>query len=292
MNVTVDCPACGCPERRRIMSFEDGLGLAECSCCGFVYTCPRPSAKDLAGNYGSAYQRGHASNPLDYTANDEVFRGDAAERLRLLKKHLPDSGARVLEIGCSAGYFLDECRKAGFKAAGVEISPEMCRLAEQKFGIRPQCGNFEDIEFRDEKFDAVAMWHVFEHMGSPVDVLGKIHRITSGAGLLLMTVPDFRSALSSRGTARMAILQPDVHMCHYTEKTLLCVVGKAGFRIVEVQHDAGTGLAGGAGAVPGPLGRFVSRNFAALSFIRKPLKRILVGLLGRSDFITIVARKA
>src|SRR5690349_1799982 len=60
------------------------------------------------------------------------YRGDHELVLDELGRFGP--GARVLDLGCGTGVFLQRARDAGFDVSGIDISREMIALAEQRLG--------------------------------------------------------------------------------------------------------------------------------------------------------------
>src|SRR5215203_2397129 len=64
-------------------------------------------------------------------------------------------GARVLDLGCGTGAFLQHARAAGLDAFGIDASPEMAAIAEQRLGpgiVRVQ--RLQDVE-EVEAYDAL-----------------------------------------------------------------------------------------------------------------------------------------
>lgn len=63
--------------------------------------------------------------------------------------------ARVLDLGCGTGALLEFLRKAGFAARGIDASPEMIAIAEQRLGpgvVRVE--RLQDLAEREE-YDAL-----------------------------------------------------------------------------------------------------------------------------------------
>ena len=65
---------------------------------------------------------------------------------------------QMLDIGFGAGNTLNYFANNGYKTIGVDLSPEMCKIAKNinpKSEIR--CGDILDINFPDRHFDAITM---------------------------------------------------------------------------------------------------------------------------------------
>jgi len=105
------CPACGG------RSFRDrhvlpGLTTHTCAVCELIQSTiepPRDPLTEFALVDEAAY----------LASMGAVRRRQAGEILSLLRPHVP-AGARVLDVGCSFGFFLLEARREGFDVRGIE----------------------------------------------------------------------------------------------------------------------------------------------------------------------------
>ncbi|MDP8215695.1 MAG: glycosyltransferase [Candidatus Euphemobacter frigidus] len=94
-------------------------------------------------------------------------------------------GGKVLEIGCATGEILDASKPAiGF---GIDISPEMIRLAEKKF---PQytfvCSCIEEFQFQ-EKFDYIIMVDILDHVYDVIDVFQSVYKFCHPATTVILS---------------------------------------------------------------------------------------------------------
>ncbi len=286
---TVNCPACGGPSSEALHQYDSGLAIRRCSDCGFAYTSPRLTMRELDGIYQSSYFGGQRPGlSLDYLQKAPLFKLDAEERVAILMKWLP-RGSSVLEIGSAAGFFLRACMDRGYSAYGVEISSEMCEYSKKELGAPCANCNLDDFEAK-ENYDAVALWHSLEHMEEPLQSLSKIHAILKPGGVLFVTVPNIESGNARRLGREWHHLQPEMHLSHFSRASLGGILAKTRFSLVEMWKSASTGFFK-FGAQGGGLKRLIASNLGFLGFVRKPIKHLLVNCLGRDDFITAVARR-
>jgi len=285
----VKCPFCSSDESSILYEFDKGIAISRCGNCSFAYTSPRLDAAEREKMYGEEYFSGGSETGMfmDYLANSAVFENDAAERCRLLKKYVKTG--KILEIGSAGGFFLKECMDNGFQSCGVEYSHEMCEYAATHFKANIFCGDLSDASFEDGSFDAVALWHVLEHFENPADTLQIIHRKLKNSGYIFISVPDFSSVKDAESGYRL--LQPYVHLSHFSRSTLEMLLEDKGFEIVKIFSDGGTGLLGHNSAIPGGLRNFIATNIRKLEVIRKIIKFLLFKCLKRKDFITAIGRK-
>ena len=83
-------------------------------------------------------------------------------------------GVKVLDVACGTGVlFGDYLKRRVASVTGVDISPEMVKIASEKFpqkNIKVICGDVEETEF-DEKFDIVMVYNAFPHFPEPARLI-------------------------------------------------------------------------------------------------------------------------
>ena len=77
-------------------------------------------------------------------------------------------GARILEIGCGWGGFLEYAGRRGFDVKGITISPSQFQFAKTRIGQMEKIPEIELIDYRkiSGKFDAIVSIEMFEAVGS------------------------------------------------------------------------------------------------------------------------------
>src|SRR4051812_10284195 len=81
----------------------------------------------------------------------------------------------VLEIGCGTGRFLAAAAERGHRAVGIDFSASAIAEAQAR-GVRAFCGGFDELarHVGGARFDAVAFFHVIEHMPDPDALLSAL----------------------------------------------------------------------------------------------------------------------
>jgi len=76
--------------------------------------------------------------------------------------------ARILEIGCGWGGFLEYASRRGFDVKGITISPSQFEFAKTRIGQMEKIPEIELIDYRkiSGKFDAIVSIEMFEAVGS------------------------------------------------------------------------------------------------------------------------------
>jgi SAM-dependent methyltransferase len=107
------------------------------------------------------------------------------------------AGDFLLELGCGGGAFLHEALRTGCRAAAVDHSPDMVRLAREMNGNAVEDGRLEIVEadaarlpFPDATFTCAAMMGVLGFLPDPVAVFREIKRVLAGGGRLVVLGSD------------------------------------------------------------------------------------------------------
>ena len=91
-------------------------------------------------------------------------------------------GVRVLDVACGTGVLFPDYKKLGADVTGIDISPEMVKIAKEKFPeAEVVCGDVLDFSF-SEKFDAVMIYNAFPHFAEPGKLIEKLSLLLKGSG--------------------------------------------------------------------------------------------------------------
>ena len=82
-----------------------------------------------------------------------------------------EAGQDVLDVACGTGVMFPYYLSRGVASVtGIDISPEMAKIAEEKFreeaNVRVLCGDVEEAVF-DRKFDRIVVYNAFPHFPKP-----------------------------------------------------------------------------------------------------------------------------
>jgi SAM-dependent methyltransferase len=234
------CPLCG-GERATlalvlhdvlVRSTDESFPLARCSGCGLLRLHPPPDDTTLNAAYPAHYapfQRRGVSG--------RVKSGLERRSVRKLRRYLGAPNT-VLDVGCSSGALLAAVRAAGNpRVIGVEPDPDAARAARGR-GLDVRVGDLEAAGFADERFDTVVMSHALEHVREPIATLREVARVMRPGGALLLWLPNAASLEARVLRTRWIGYDAPRHLTTFDVATLTRALGRAGFTIADVRHEA------------------------------------------------------
>ncbi|HPD13598.1 MAG TPA: class I SAM-dependent methyltransferase [Planctomycetota bacterium] len=296
------CPLCAGSERRLLVT-KNGCDVVRCRGCGLVHVWPQPPREALEALY--------SSGEYHTEVNEAERRRTFARRLREIEALAPARG-RLLDVGCSKGYFIEAARASGWQATGVEVNRRAVEEARAR-GLDVRPGDLSGQGFGDASFDAVTLFDVLEHVGDPRALLAECRRLLRPGGLLVVTTPDV-GGLVPRVTYGLFALTlgawghptPPGHLVEFSRRTLRRALAEAGFEVVRERSEhipvayaagklensimdvlAGRHRQGAVGGGPSAAGRRPAAGGRRTSFLRglprcgaRAVSWLVVGLTG------------
>ena len=111
------------------------------------------------------------------------------------------AGADVLDVACGTGVlFPDYLAREVAGITAIDISPEMARLAREKFpqeNVRVLCGDVETAAF-DRQFDCVMVYNAFPHFPDPENLIRVLSALVKPGGTLTVAHGMSRAAIDHR----------------------------------------------------------------------------------------------
>lgn len=145
---------------------------------------------------------------------------------------------KLLEIGSGTGEFIHAALQAGWDAVGIEPSIDSRAYAKYKYDVDLLPGYWgdeaeEDTDLLlDHKYEAVACWHVLEHIADPVAFLTDLREQLQPDGTIYITVPNKNSFTNEAYGVYSPLFTEEDHLYHYSEHTLALLLAKSGLRPV------------------------------------------------------------
>jgi len=120
-------------------------------------------------------------------------------------------GDHVLDVACGTGVlFPDYLGRKVASVTGIDISPEMARIASEKFPqVQVICGDVENTPF-DRQFDRVMVYNAFPHFPDPARLIRRLAGLIPPGGRLSVAHGMSRAALLDHHAGRAAAVSIDL----------------------------------------------------------------------------------
>ena len=227
------CPVCGGHEyqpRFRLPDFSKSI--VACVECGTAQVNPLPDEEELRSYYPTAY---YGSEGQKFESLIERFLKVVSSRqASMIARAIPDGGS-VLDIGCGRGMLLERLADQGCEVHGTELSKDAAVGADERIDLHV-CPTLQAAGFDDNRFDAVVIWHVLEHLSDPRRTIDEIQRVLRPGGKLFVAVPNFGSLQARLFGHAWFHLDPPRHLYHFTASGLRRLLEDCGFALSSSHH--------------------------------------------------------
>lgn len=164
---------------------------------------------------------------------------------------LGDTPCDVLEIGCGEGHFLAMAAARGHRVVGIDFSDSVVARAQAR-GQRVYCGGFDELARHvapGTQFDAVALFHVIEHVANPDELLGAIAAWLRPGGRVFVSCPGprrFTRLIEEQQIGESDFWDyPPTHVLRWTPSALQAAVARHGFEVATSLEEPFSWVAAG-----------------------------------------------
>jgi 2-polyprenyl-3-methyl-5-hydroxy-6-metoxy-1,4-benzoquinol methylase len=250
------------------------FNVVKCSNCGLLYLNPRIPEHEIAKFYGDHYYKKDRFWLKSLLEDDIPLRWlQRAKRIEVYERK-----SRILDIGCGGGKFLRSLSRKNWEIHGTEISETAARNAASISGANVFVGKLKKARFKKNYFDVITLWHTFEHIPNPLEILEEIYRILKKDGLLVIAVPNIESFQSKIAKEKWYHLDVPYHYNHYSPETLRKIIEKANFKVFKVNHFVLKNFYGFIQSLLNLMG--FEKNFIKNVLLAKDIERSSKGKLG------------
>ena len=221
-----DCPCCRNNEGNRPLYRLRYGEVRQCVRCRTAYTVfdavDVRSANEVFGSRDYVKSRIYELHNLRRTAR---------ARLGYLRAHVRTGD--LLEFGASTGEFLYESHQAGFRVSCVDRYPVLLDVNMPQNAVEVFQQDADTFAI-GKTFDVIAAFHVLEHLQQPEVFLRKCRDLLTPEGILFLEVPNFGVLARWIWRGRWGMFY-DYHLCHFERRTLVSLLERCGYRVVETR---------------------------------------------------------
>jgi SAM-dependent methyltransferase len=213
-----NCIVCGGGELHPLQRYRSAH-LLRCQTCGLTFAGVRPTDQILDHHYG-----GYGTSWVDSPITRERYR-ELLDRLEPYRQ-----SNRILDMGCGAGYFLEEAVKRGWTAYGSEFGEHALELSSGRgFEVLP--APLTADAFPPGHFDVVTSFEVVEHLRDPRPEAETLASLIRPGGAFYCTTPNFNSITRHLLGEEWRVIGYPEHLIYFTAATLSGWLERYGFAL-------------------------------------------------------------
>jgi 2-polyprenyl-3-methyl-5-hydroxy-6-metoxy-1,4-benzoquinol methylase len=233
--------SCNICERNlaKVLFVKNGYVLVRCASCELVYVQNPPVSEQLRRLYSFEVGYHESFRDDDKTCREQL---EIGRRYYSVVRKFKHEG-RILDIGCSAGFFLKVARDLNWETYGLEISEDTAGIARNRYGLEVAVGELQESTFSSNYFDVVTLWDLLEHVADPKKTLSIVNRILKDDGIVAISTPNV-DGLFPKSSYKVANLlnywphpEPPRHLFQFSKKTLKRLLELTGFALVKIQDE-------------------------------------------------------
>ena len=199
---------------------------------GLIFQDEMPHVHDMKEYADAEYSSGLYK---DYVSAVALKYATFKKRAELIRQRI--GSGRLLDVGCSSGFFLETALQYGFDAHGIEFSKVAIALAKPEIRERITHGDINAWtgDYK-QKFDVIVAFDIIEHAQNPLHFLQNLRKMLSPEGWLVITTPDTGHFLRYLMRSHWPMLQPLQHTYLFSKKAMRRTLDITGFTNIHVQN--------------------------------------------------------
>lgn len=221
-----NCKICGGYNTRKKFVKND-YGVYKCLDCGVMFAAtPEQESQGLEtilNLYAKTYFQDDSENTLGYRDYIQHKRAEketiSRYELDRIEKRVPEKG-RLLDVGCAAGFFLNEAQKRGWHVAGIEPAEYAAQYARNRLGLDVKSGTLESVDLPKNHYNVVTSWDVIEHVIDPDPFIEQIHSLLCRDGLMVLGTPNSASLAAGVKQQAWTHFRPPEHLFYFNPRSL------------------------------------------------------------------------
>ena len=221
------CPVCDGASHRHLFHKEGGTYVS-CEECEMVFLNPVFKADALNDYYQNNHEIQAQIVEMDTPFYTEIY----SKGLSLISS-AGVKQQKILDFGCSAGFFLDLARRSGWSGThGIELNRKEFQVAVTK-GHQVHNDRIENVRFTD-RFDAITLWDVFEHLTDGSFFLQLFKKFLAPDGVVFLQIPNAMGLAPRLMREECNMFDGLEHVNLYGPETLKQLARRNGYDIVQM----------------------------------------------------------
>lgn len=198
------------------------LPLYRCENCTFIFAYPLPE------NIIELYENLEDENYIS------TLKPRSKEMRDILKEALkikPDAKS-ILDVGAGIGLMVNESKKAGLNAVGIEPSKWLVSQAKNVFNLDIIEGIIPDERLKNQKFDIIFAVDVIEHLEEPIKFLIDLKTMLNDNGIMVIATPDCDSFIAKKMKEKWWHFRL-AHIGYFNRNSMTKAIQQAGLNLIK-----------------------------------------------------------
>lgn len=174
-------------------------------------------------------------NDTDYNSDIDIAKDhkdliqwNHVQAIPHLKKIATNRRTRILDIGCFNGFFVRELIDRGFDAMGIDFNRNAVEFGQSTYQLYGHISSatLDDLFLQKERFDAITMFEVIEHLEDFASVIQQALRLLHPDGVMIISTPNNRMCW------RPELDFPPHHLSRFSPTSLKHLMENTGLKVL------------------------------------------------------------
>jgi ubiquinone/menaquinone biosynthesis C-methylase UbiE len=189
-------------------------------------TIPELSDVELEQYYPKTGYASHETQANSFKAKVYAWvkRRNIKSKLNRIRQYA--TKGQMLDYGAGNGDFALAAQQEGWRVCVYETSPSATEI------LKHRQLSMVSIPLKENQFDVITLWHVFEHINKPGEALASFYKSLKPGGVLVLAVPNAASWDAKHYKSFWAAYDVPRHRWHYNKHAISLLGRKAGFELL------------------------------------------------------------
>ena len=222
-----ECPLCK-SDKKTIEFSKFDVKIFCCNDCNLRYS------EKIPNNTGDIYDEGEfLTESIDNYVKNVEYRKErfGKERVNLIKSFVKEKNAKLLDVGCGVGWFLEVAKESGFEIYGQDIGKELTEWASKRLGAKIWNKHINELN-TEIKFDVITLFDVIEHVEDPLQLLNNCKKLLTKEGIIIIFTPNFDSLSIYITKEDSNLISFPEHLVYFSEKPVKILSDKLNMELV------------------------------------------------------------